>query len=53
MSQVVHETDYVQFQQMFLTQDLKWGLLHCRQILYQLSYEGNPLFCKLIEKLKS
>ena len=22
----------------FLTQELNWGLLHCRQILYQLSY---------------
>ena len=26
----------------FLTQELNQGLLHCRQILYQLSYEGNP-----------
>ena len=25
-------------QQMFLTQESNWGLLHCRQILYQLSY---------------
>ena len=25
-------------QQIFLTQELDWGLLHCRQILYQLSY---------------
>ena len=29
-------------QQFFLTQELNWGLLHCRQILYQLSYQGNP-----------
>ena len=29
-------------QWMFLTQELNWGLLHCRQILYQLSYEGSP-----------
>ena len=29
-------------QQVFLTQELTWGLLHCRQILYQLSYEGSP-----------
>ena len=27
------------FQQIFLTQELNWGLLHCRRILYQLSYE--------------
>ena len=27
-------------QQIFLTQELNWGLLHCRQILYQLSYQG-------------
>ena len=24
------------------TQESNWGLLHCRQILYQLSYQGNP-----------
>ena len=23
------------------TQELNWGLLHCRQILYQLSYQGS------------
>ena len=27
-------------QVIFLTQESNWGLLHCRQILYQLSYEG-------------
>ena len=26
----------------FLTQELNWGLLHCRQILYHLSYQGSP-----------
>ena len=26
----------------FLTQELNWGLLHCRRILYPLSYEGSP-----------
>ena len=26
----------------FLTQELNPGLLHCRQILYQLSYKGSP-----------
>ena len=26
----------------FLTQELKRGLLHCRLILYQLSYSGSP-----------
>ena len=30
------------FQWVFPTQQLNWGLLHCRQILYQLSYEGSP-----------
>ena len=29
-------------QGMFPTQELNWGLLHCRQILYQLSYQGIP-----------
>ena len=28
-------------QWIFLTQDLKWSLLHCRWILYQLSYQGS------------
>ena len=26
----------------FLTQELNWGLLHCKRILYQLSYQGSP-----------
>ena len=30
------------FQWIFLTQESNQGLLHCRQILYQLSYQGNP-----------
>ena len=30
-------------QGVFLTQELNQDLLHCRQILYQLSYEGSPL----------
>jgi len=29
-------------QQIFPTQESNWGLLHYRQILYQLSYEGSP-----------
>ena len=29
-------------QQIFPTQELNWGLLHCRQILYQLSYQLSP-----------
>ena len=29
-------------QQIFLAQDLNQGLLNCRQILYQLSYQGSP-----------
>ena len=30
------------FQRIFLTQESNRGLLHCRQILYQLSYQGSP-----------
>ena len=30
-------------QGIFLTQDSNQGLLHCRQILYHLSYQGNPM----------
>ena len=29
-------------QWIFLTQESNWGLLHYRQILYQLSYQGSP-----------
>ena len=29
-------------QGIFLTQELNWGLLHCRQILYHLRYQGSP-----------
>ena len=29
-------------QQIFLTQESNWGLLHCRWILYQLSYHRSP-----------
>ena len=36
-------------QQIFLTQDSNQGLLHCRQILYQLSYQGNPTICHVID----
>ena len=31
-------------QGIFLTQELNQGLLHCRWILYQLSYQGSPKF---------
>ena len=30
-------------QWIFMTQESNWGLLHCRQIRYQLSYQGSPL----------
>ena len=30
-------------QEIFPTQGLNWGLLHCRQIIYQLNYQGSPL----------
>ena len=29
-------------QRIFPTQESNWGLLHCRWILYQLSYQGSP-----------
>ena len=30
-------------QGIFLTQESNWGLLHCRRILYQLSYQGKTI----------
>ena len=32
-------------QRIFPTQKSNWGLLHCRRILYQLSYQGSPRWC--------
>ena len=29
-------------QEIFPTQESNWGLLHCRQIFYHLSYQGSP-----------
>ena len=35
----------------FPTQDSNWALLHCRQILYHLSYQGSPLlYCILYQR---
>ena len=31
-------------QGIFLTQESNWGLLHCRRILYQLSYQGSSRY---------
>ena len=31
-------------QWIFTTQESNQGLLHCRQFLYQLSYEGSPIY---------
>ena len=43
----------------FLTQEVNWGLLHCRWILYQLSYhlvshkkEQNCVICKDVDRLR-
>ena len=38
-------------QWIFPTQESSRGLLHCRQILYQLSYQGSPKFCYMLEEL--
>ena len=37
-------------QGIFLTQELNLGLLHCRQILYQLSYQGYAACCFQLAK---
>ena len=31
-------------QGIFLTQESNWGLVHCRQIFYQLGYQESPMF---------
>ena len=38
-------------QGIFLTQESNWGLLHCRQILFQLSYQGSPHASTLFFKI--
>ena len=40
-------------QQIFLTQELNWGLLHCRRILYQLSYEGSPQREEMVRQINT
>ena len=37
-------------QRIFLTPELNQGLLHCRRILYWLSYQGSPKVYKLASK---
>ena len=37
-------------QWIFSTQELNQGLLHCRQILNQLSYQGNPAHDNVLSK---
>ena len=39
-------------QRIFPIQELNWGLLHCRQIIYQLSYQGSPQFSQPITPKK-
>ena len=39
-------------QGIFPTQESNWGLLHCRRILYQLSYEGTPKYTSIKTKIK-
>ena len=38
---------------LLLTQESNWSLQHCRQILYQLSYEGSPQFLPAAAAAKS
>ena len=40
-------------QGIFPTQELNQGLLHCRRILYQLSYEGSSLWLAVMTNLDS
>ena len=40
-------------QQIFLTHELNQGLLYCRQILYQLNYEGSPMYKNVFNQIIS
>ena len=37
-------------QGIFLTQESNQGLLHCRQSLYQLSYQGSVLYIVVMDR---
>ena len=39
-------------QGIFLTQESNWSLLHCRRILYQLSYQGSQFLYSSRDILK-
>ena len=41
------------FQGIFLTQESKPGLQHCRQILYCLSHQGSPLITPVYQALRT
>ena len=36
-------------QGIFMTQESNWGLLNCRLVLYQLSYQGSPYYIVCIQ----
>ena len=40
-------------QQIFPTQELNWAFLHCRQVIYQLSYQGGQYTQMLVYNLMS
>ena len=42
-ARIILESAAMPFSRIFLTQELNLALLHCRQILYQLSHQGSPL----------
>ena len=42
-ARIILESAAMPFSRIFLTQELNPALLHCRQILYQLSHQGSPL----------
>ena len=37
-------------QQIFPTQESNQSLLHCKRILYQLSYQGSPIMAEVVDK---
>ena len=50
-TQAEHSTGHILFQCIFLTQEFKLGLLHCKQVLCPLSHQGDPEVLKYISKI--
>ena len=52
-ARILEGVSHALLQEIFPTQESNWCLLHCRRVLYQLSYLGSPNFSYIIFNIKS